>query len=129
WYLNLTNRLSGATNATLLLTNVQSSQSGVYSVNVSNSLTNETSLPATLIVLTNKLLLVGLWRFNEGSGTNTMDSSGFNNTGILAGANGNVPAWTAGQPGFGTALRFTNNGSDYAYVTIPGSSSLKIGQT
>src|SRR5207248_3751583 len=53
----------------------------------------------------------------------------FNNTGTLAGANGNVPAWTAGQPGFGTALRFTNNGSDYAYVTIPGSSSLKIGQT
>ena len=73
--------------------------------------------------------VVGLWRFNEATGTNITDSSGFNNNGVLAGENGNVPAWVAGQPGFGGALRFTNDGSNHAYVDIPGSSSLQIGQT
>src|ERR1019366_4370335 len=73
--------------------------------------------------------VVGLWRFNEGSGTNVLDSSGLGNNGYLAGQNGNVPAWTASQPGFGGALRFTNNGSDYAYVVIPSTGSLMIGQT
>jgi len=73
--------------------------------------------------------VVGLWRFNEGTGTNISDSSGFNNNGTLAGENGNVPAWVASQSGFGGALRFTNNGLDHAYVNIPGSSSLQIGQT
>src|SRR5690349_13286390 len=66
---------------------------------------------------------VGLWRFNEGSGTNAADSSGFGNNGTLTGENGNVPAWVAGQAGFGGALRFTNDGLDHAYVDIPGSSS------
>src|SRR5689334_3683982 len=73
--------------------------------------------------------VVGLWRFNEGTGTNVTDSSGLNNSGFLTGENGNVPSWAQGQTGFGGALRFTNNGSDHAYVQIPGSSSLKIGQT
>ena len=54
--------------------------------------------------------VVGLWRFNEGSGTNAFDSSGLGNNGTLTGENGNVPAWVAGQSGFGSALRFTNNG-------------------
>src|SRR6266571_9530572 len=44
--------------------------------------------------------VVGLWRFNEGTGTNINDSSGFNNNGTLAGENGNIPAWVAGQSGF-----------------------------
>ena len=41
--------------------------------------------------------VVGLWRFNEGSGTNVIDSSGLGNSGFLAGENGNVPAWVTGQ--------------------------------
>ena len=73
--------------------------------------------------------VVGLWRFDEGTGTNVTDSSGFNNNGVLAGENGNVPAWVAGQPSFGGALRFTNDGLNHASVAIPGSSSLMIGQT
>src|SRR6516162_9599251 len=73
--------------------------------------------------------VVGLWRFNEGSGTNITDSSGFKNNGTLVGENGNIPSWAAGQTGFGSALRFTNNGVDHAYVAIPGSSSLQIGLT
>jgi hypothetical protein len=128
WYFNGTNQLS-ATNDTLTLSNVQVSQSGNYSVTVSNTLAVAASQPAVLIVNTNPLVLVGLWRFNEGAGTNVTDSSGFNNNGVLAGENDNVPAWVAGQPGFGGALRFTNDGANHAYVDIPGSSSLMIGQT
>jgi hypothetical protein len=33
------------------------------------------------------------------------------------------------MPGFGSALSFTNDGFDYAYVSIPSSGSLLIGQT
>jgi hypothetical protein len=128
WYFNETNQLP-ATNDTLTLSDVQANQSGSYSVTVSNSLAVEASQPAVLLVNTNKVLLVGLWRFNEGTGTNLTDSSGFNNNGVLLGENGNVPVWVAGQTGFGGALRFTNDGFNHAYVNITGSSSLMIGQT
>jgi hypothetical protein len=36
WYFNITNSMSGATNASLILTNVQANQVGLYSVQVSN---------------------------------------------------------------------------------------------
>jgi hypothetical protein len=132
WYFNGTNKLSGAanptaTNATLVLTNVQLSQSGAYSVVVSNAVSGVTSAPAILGVFNSSL--VGLWRFNQTSGTNVWDSSGLGNHGYLAGENGNVPAWGNGQTGFGGALRFTNNTADHAYVVIPASGSLLIGQT
>lgn len=133
WYFNGTNPLSSvsnptATNATLVLSNVQLNQSGTYSVVVSNSLGSATNPPVTLTVFRPQPL-VGLWRFNQGSGTNVLDSSGLGNNGFIAGENGNVPAWTTGQAGFGDALRFTNNGADHAYVVIPSSSTLLIGQT
>jgi len=129
WYFNTNTLLAGETNTTLTLTNVQANQSGIYSVTISNTLAVDHSQAAILIVNTNKVVLVGLWRFNEGTGTNVADSSGFNNNGVLAGENGNVPAWVAGQSGFGGALRFTNDGLNHAYVAIPGSSSLQIGLT
>lgn len=127
WFFNGTTPLAGATTSSLTLADVQVSQAGIYSVIVSNSLNVEPSQPAVLIVNTNPVSLVGLWRFNDGSGNNAADSSGFNNTGLLTGDNGNVPAWVAGQAGFGGALRFTNDAVDHAYVAIPGSSSLQIG--
>jgi hypothetical protein len=129
WYFDSTNRLAGATNATLLLTNVQFSQAGAYSVVVTNSLGGQTSPPAALTVKSPAPALVGLWRFNEGSGTNAADSSGLNNNGALMGENGNLPAWVQGQPGFGSALYFTNDGANHVYVGIPGTNSLMIGQT
>lgn len=116
-----------ATNATLVLTNLQFGQSGTYSVAVSNSLNTVTSQPAALVVF--KATLVGLWRFNEASGTNILDSSGLGNHGALAGENGNVPARVPGQAGFGGALRFTNDLNDHAFVAIPSNGSLLIGQT
>ena len=132
WYFNGTNKLSTAanptaTNATLVLTDLQVSQSGIYSLVVSNALGSVTSRPAKLVVF--KVTLVGLWRFNQGSGTNVLDSSGLGNNGFLTGENGNEPAWATGQAGFGDALRFTNNGVDHAYVVIPSAGSLGIGQT
>jgi len=131
WYFN-GNELSSidnptATNSTLVLTNVQLSQAGTYSVVVSNSVGSITSQSAALSV--SKISLVGLWRFNEDNGTNALDSSGLGNNGFLSGENGNVPAWVAGQSGFGDALYFTNDGTDHAYVAVPSSDSLLIGQT
>ena len=128
WFFNGTNLLA-STSDTLTLTNIQANQSGLYSVTVSNALAVETSSPALVIVNPNPVYLVGLWRFNEGAGTNVMDSSGLNNNGVLAGENGNLPVWTSGQNGFGGALSFTNDGANHVYVEIPGSSTLRIGQT
>jgi len=62
--------------------------------------------------------LVGDWRFNEGSGNNAFDASGFANHGTL-GAAPNNPTWIAGS--FGTALHF--DGDDF--VAIPNSPSLE----
>jgi hypothetical protein len=73
--------------------------------------------------------VVGLWRFNEGSGTNISDSSGLGHNGALGGDNGKLPTWTSGQSGFGHALLFTNDGTNRTYAAIPGSPSLMIGQT
>ena len=46
--------------------------------------------------------LIGWWRFNEGSGDTTIDSSGNNHDGTLLGN----PEWASGPPGFGGALAF-----------------------
>src|SRR5208282_5775357 len=73
--------------------------------------------------------VVGLWRFNGGSGTTATDSSGLGNNGTLAGENGAMPVWVTGQTGFGGALWFTNDATDHVYVSIPGAASLMIGQT
>ena len=132
WYFNDTNRLSALTNptatsASLELTNLQLNQSGIYSVVVTNAFGSVTSQPALLTVFNRTL--VGLWRFNEGSGTNALDSSGLENHGILLGQNGNAPSWVGSQPGFGTALRFTNDAVNHSAVTVPASGSLLIGQT
>ncbi len=133
WYFNGTNKLSSvsnptATNAALVLSNIQLNQTGTYSVVVSNSVGSATNAPVTLTVFRYQPL-VGLWRFNQGNGTNVPDSSGLGNNGFLTGENGDVPAWTAGQAGFGDSLYFTNNGTDHAFVVIPSSGTLLIGQT
>jgi len=134
WFFNGTNQLSSAANptathATLVLNNVQLSQSGAYSVVISNALNAITSQPATLFVYNSNATLVGLWRFNEEGGTNALDSSGLGNDGTFTGENGNVPGRMPSMPGFGSALSLTNDGADHAYVSIPNSVSLGIGQT
>jgi len=54
--------------------------------------------------------LVGWWRFNEGAGTATIDSSGNERHGVLV----NDPLWVPGVQG--TALQF----SDGSHVAVPG---------
>ena len=46
--------------------------------------------------------LIGHWKFDEGAGATTQDSSGRGNPGTLDGG----VTWTTGQPGFGSALSF-----------------------
>jgi hypothetical protein len=53
--------------------------------------------------------LVGWWKFDEGSGTNAVDSSGNGHDGVIK---GNV-TWTQGQVGVGKALSFGGNYGDY----------------
>jgi uncharacterized repeat protein (TIGR01451 family) len=50
WFLNVTNAISDATNATLVLSNVQSANVGSYSVRVANPAGSVTSLGATLTI-------------------------------------------------------------------------------
>lgn len=52
---------------------------------------------------------VGLWHYDEASGTTTLDSSGFSNhggLGCLFSSCTSTPTYAAGQTGLGTALRF-----------------------
>jgi hypothetical protein len=53
--------------------------------------------------------LVGRWKFDDGSGTSAIDSSGYNYTGTLVG----TPVWTSGQLSGALQFNATN------YVTFP----------
>jgi len=66
------------------------------------------------------LNLVGLWHFDEGSGTNALDSSGNGNDGTITEATyvGSVDAMF----GFGDALSFDGND----YVMVLGSTSMNV---
>ncbi|HEY3852757.1 MAG TPA: LamG-like jellyroll fold domain-containing protein [Verrucomicrobiae bacterium] len=121
--------LNGDTNATLVLTNAQPGQAGGYSFSVSNSQGGQVSIAAQLIVYKPGAELMGLWRFDEGSGTNVSDSSGLGNNGVFAGDDGLLPGWAPSQPGFGSALLLTNDAANHTYVDIPANNSLMIGDT
>jgi hypothetical protein len=125
WYYNGTSLGDAGTNAQLTFNNIQSSQAGTYQVVVNNANSSVSSQPVVLSVGN----LVALWRFDQGTGTTAIDSSGLGNNGTLMGENGNVPSWASGKPGFGDALSFANDGTDHAYVSVPGNALLEIGQT
>lgn len=119
--------LSGATNATLVLSNLQPAASGVYAVVVSNASGTATG-NATLTVLSpppapGQILSsgpVGYWRLNEATGPTAYDSAGsFNGTGeggLAFGAPGaGPPAFPGFEPG---NLSAQLNGTD-ADVALP----------
>lgn len=69
--------------------------------------------------------LVGLWRFEEGTGTTTADSSGNGNDGVLTGPN---ISWTTGK--YGNAINVANDGINVSYVDVVSTDPrLLIGQT
>jgi hypothetical protein len=98
WFFNGADLL-GATNSTLVLTNVQMAQEGLYSLGAANSLGVATSQTAKLTVdtgsITNRLLLFAItnrWKFNQAGAnlgtawiaTNYNDSAWPSGRGILA---------------------------------------------
>jgi hypothetical protein len=118
WSLNMTN-IAGATNATLLLANVQLNQAGNYAVLVSNVAGSVSSSNAVLTVNLPPPCdpapagLVSWWRAEN----NAYDSIGTNNgspTGGITYTNGEV-----GQA-------FVFNGST-SYIPVPASPGLNIG--
>lgn len=64
--------------------------------------------------------LVGLWTFDEGTGTTAFDYSGGNATGSFSSP---APTWTIGQIGSG-ALSF--NGASKEYINVASSSQLDV---
>jgi hypothetical protein len=118
WSFNGTN-LVGATNATLTLTNVQLSQAGYYSVDVSNVLGSATSSNATLTVLLAPPCdpvpsgLIAWWP-GEGNG---LDIIGTNNGGLEGGL-----GFASGE--VGQAFYFNNTNAGFK---VPASSSLNVG--
>jgi hypothetical protein len=81
WSLNAT-PLTGATNSTLALTNVQVGQAGTYSVLVSNNIST-VSTSAVLTVVSP--ILQHEWSFNESGGTTAVDSISSSNITLLGG--------------------------------------------
>jgi len=72
--------ISGATSSTLTLTNLQLTQSGTYSLLITNNV-GSTNLSAVVTVL--PPILRNEWSFNESSGTNAIDSISASNITLL----------------------------------------------
>jgi len=120
WSFNSTN-ITGATNASLTLTNIQMAQAGSYSVvisNIADSVTSSNALltvnpaPACALVTTH---LVSWWQ----AGGNALDSVGGNNGALQNGVDFN-----AGR--VGQAFRF--DGVD-DYAEVPHSANMSFGST
>ncbi len=119
------NPSSTTTNSVLTFTASTNATTGTNTVTVkgtSGSLTNTTTITLTVTAsnpdVTNGI--VGYWKFNEGSGTTTADSSGNNNTGTLT----NGPTWvTPGKVG-AAALAF--NAANLQAVNVNNSASLNV---
>jgi len=111
WYFNQTNLLVDAEGATLSLTDVQAAQAGDYSVVVDNAAGAVTSAVATLTVLIPPSIITQLSDQAAVAGANvsfTVEANGsapldyqwyFNQTNVLAGAEGTTLSLTNVQPG------------------------------
>jgi len=120
WIFGLFN-INGATNATLILTNVQLAQAGNYSVQVSNSYGSTNSVPAVLAVTLPPTCVPttsGLMDWWSGE-SNAYDNIGNNNGTLVGGA-----TYANGEVG----QAFLFDGSS-GYVSIPDSASLDVATT
>jgi hypothetical protein len=105
-----TGAIIGATNSSLVLANVQATQSGWYYVQVSNAYATVESVHLPVLILGDstasypKAVLAlnpfAYWRLNETNGTTAYDYAGFND--------GTYENVILGQPGYGSGLTITN---------------------
>lgn len=112
-----TTPLAGATNVTLVLTNLQAAQAGNYTVVVSNSVSTATSAPAIVSVIEITNITVGLkalWHFDETSGLLAADATGNGNTGALFNFAGDDSQWVPSD--HNGALHFNRAQSNYVEV-------------
>ena len=129
WKTNGVN-LAGATNLTLVLTNVQLASAGSYTLWATNAYGFSNSQPAVLQVtnfyLTN--MLAAWWTFDDGTGTTALDSSPNGNNGTLNNFPGDNSGWVPGR--IGSALNFINTAATpQERVAIPDSPSLNFDST
>jgi hypothetical protein len=115
-----TTPLAGATNSSLMLTNLQLSHSGNYTVVVSNGFGTATSAPAMLMVVDPPLDITsdlrGWFKMDDGVFLSAADSSGNGNHGTLEGFVDDDSQWVAGRIDGG--LRFNPLGSGVNEVLV-----------
>lgn len=117
--------ISGATSASLLLTNIQVADAGSYSVLVTNSLGSSNSSPAVLTVSSfNIANTVAYYRFDETTGQIAADSSANGNAGTLINLPFDDSEWIPGRISGALSFNADNSGDDY--VSIPDSPSLNF---
>jgi hypothetical protein len=112
--------IPGATGTALVLTNVQVTDSGSYTVVASNSVGQKTSDTAVLTVQAVTSIadgLAGYWPFDETAGAVARDASGRGNNGTVANNFFDEGQWSAGK--VGGALTFRGPGLGDDSVVIP----------
>ena len=136
------NNIAGATNATLTLNNLQTSDAGSYVLTATNSAGGTNSSAASLTVLpvasayANAVIAqkpMGYWRFSDGGGTNAYDYAGGNNAydtnyvnnGINGGTGGPASLGAGPQPPMFPGFETTNtspllNGLSQGYSSSVG---------
>ena len=111
WQFNSVN-ISSATNLTLSLTNVQGTNSGLYTVVITNPYGAATNIPAVLQVNTNAFPLL----FSDNLDTNSAANWNF-----FAGSDDNVPDYTTNWAFNYGVIPYTFNGATYVIPPAPNS--------
>ncbi len=117
--------IQGATNTSLLLTNLQTTDAGSYSLLVTNSLGSSNSAPAALSISSfNIANTVAYYRFDETTGQTAADSSGNGNSGTLVNMPFDDSEWVPGRINRALSFNADNSGDDY--VSVPDAPSINF---
>ena len=119
--------IEDATTDTLSIPNVTAQSVGQYEVVIRDG--ESAFITDTVRLEVNGApVVVGLWRFDEVSGAESLDSSGFINHGNLVGEFTNFPTRVASQNGFGRALKFeVLSAIGSSFLRVAADDSLKVG--
>jgi hypothetical protein len=124
--------VAGATNSSLVLTNLQTTNSGTYNLLISNAVAGPLSSSNAVLQVSvfNISNTVGWWKFDDGVGSSTAaDSSGYGDAGALNGfPDYSSDWWVAGR--INGALNFETDPSTEStyqtYVAIPDAPQLNF---